>query len=106
MHTLIAYRFVVSLALSVVMGVVGLHVRPFVADNLLLELIHARRPPYALRGLERHLRQPLVQHTDLAISGVCAWLYIVVARTGYRGRLRALPPSPVPEARGSLPCPR
>ncbi|MEA2673508.1 MAG: hypothetical protein QOI92_700, partial [Chloroflexota bacterium] len=28
MQTLIAYRFVVSLALSLVVGLVGLHVRP------------------------------------------------------------------------------
>ena len=91
MQTLIAYRFVVSLALSLVVGLVGLHVRPFPADNVLLELIQARQP--SLYASLNYTYATLWFSTPfLAISGVCAWLYIFVARTGRRQRLQALPP--------------
>ena len=85
MQTLIAYRFVVSLALSLVVGLVGLHVRPFPADNLLLELIQARQP--TLYASLNYTYATLWFSTPfLAISGVSAWLYIFVARTGRRRR--------------------
>ena len=101
MQTLIAYRFVVSLALSLVVGLVGLHVRPFPADNVLLELIQARQP--SLYASLNYTYATLWFSTPfLAISGVCAWLYIFVARTGRRQRLQALPPYPAPEAREDL----
>src|SRR4051812_30528772 len=44
MHLLVEYRFVISLALSAVVGVSGLRVWPFPADNALLGLIHAMQP--------------------------------------------------------------
>src|SRR5580693_3911352 len=101
MQTLIAYRFVVSLALSLVVGLVGLRVRPFPADNLLLELIQARQP--SLYASLNYTYVTLWFSTPfLAISGVCAWLYIFVARTGRRQRLQALPPYPAPETRDDL----
>ena len=101
MQTLIAYRFVVSLALSLVVGVVGLHVRPFPADNLLLALIQAREP--ALYASLNYTYATLWFSTPfLAISGVCAWLYIFVARKGRRRSLQALSPYPAPEAREDL----
>ena len=101
MQTLIAYRFVVSLALSLVVGLVGLHVRPFPADNVLLELIQARQP--TLYASLNYTYATLWFSTPfLAISGVSAWLYIFVARTGRRRSLHALPPYPTPETREDL----
>jgi hypothetical protein len=101
MQTLIAYRFVVSLALSLVVGLVGFHVRPFPADNVLLELIQARQPTlYA--GLNYTYATLWFSTPFLAISGVCAWLYIFVARTSRRRSLQALPQYPAPEAREDL----
>ena len=44
MAALITYRVVLSLALSGVVGVLGLHAWPFPADNLVLALVHAERP--------------------------------------------------------------
>ena len=71
MQTLMAYRFVLSLALSAVVGTVGLHLRPFPADNLLLALIEARRP--TLYAELSYTYATLWFSTPfLAISGVCA----------------------------------
>jgi hypothetical protein len=83
MQTLIAYRFVVSLALSLLVGLVGLHVRPFPADNVLLELIQARQPTF-YAGLNYTYATLWFSTPFLAISRVSAWLYIFVARTGRR----------------------
>ena len=101
MQTVMAYRFVVSLALSAVVGTVGLHLRPFPADNLLLALIYARRPTlYA----ELSYTYATLWFTTpfLGISGVCAWLYIFVIRTDHRRAAQPLPPYPAPEDRDDL----
>jgi hypothetical protein len=101
MQTLIAYRFVVSLALSVVVGTVDLHLRPFPADNLLLALIQARRPMRSA-GLSYAYARPWFSTPFFAISGVCAWLYILVIRTDRSRAPEPLSPYSVLEARGDV----
>jgi hypothetical protein len=44
MRVVVEYRFVISLALSVVVGVSGLQTRPFLDENPILGLIEATRP--------------------------------------------------------------
>ena len=44
MRFLVEYRFVLSLACSAILGVIGLHTWPFPADNVFLALIQARQP--------------------------------------------------------------
>jgi hypothetical protein len=101
MQTVMAYRFVLSLALSAVVGTVGLHLRPFPADNLLLALIGARRP--TLYAELSYTYATLWFSTPfLAISGVCAWLYIFVIQTDRRRAQQPLPPYPAPEDREDL----
>ena len=101
MQTVMAYRFVLSLALSAVVGTVGLHLRPFPADNLLLALIYARRP--TLYAELSYTYATLWFSTPfLGISGVCAWLYIFVIQTDRRRAQQPLPPYPAPEDRDDL----
>ena len=56
MQTVMAYPFVLSLALSAVVGTLGLHLRPFPGDNVLLALIAARRPALYDGGSAIHSR--------------------------------------------------
>jgi hypothetical protein len=44
MRFLVEYRFVLSLALSAITGVIGLHAWPFPAQNVLLASVQARQP--------------------------------------------------------------
>ncbi len=101
MQNVMAYRFVLSLALSAVVGVVGLYLRPFPADNLLLALIAERRP--TLYAELSYAYATLWFSTPfLGISGVCAWLYIFVIQTDRRRPQQPLPPYPAPEDREDL----
>ncbi len=101
MQNVMAYRFVLSLALSAVVGVVGLYLRPFPADNLLLALIAERRP--TLYAELSYTYATLWFSTPfLGISGVCAWLYIFVIQTDRRRPQQPLPPYPAPEDREDL----
>ena len=44
MRFLVEYRFVLSLAMSAIAGVTGLHAWPFPSENVFLALIQARQP--------------------------------------------------------------
>lgn len=44
MRFVVEYRFVLSLALSAITGVIGRHTWPFPAQNVFLALIQARQP--------------------------------------------------------------
>ena len=101
MRALIEYRFVLAMALSSVIGVVGLRVWPFPADNAFLALVASRRPSLSL-GLA-YAYAAVWFSTPLLVLNVCASLfYIFVARPGRPQPPHPLPPYPAPEDRTDL----
>ena len=88
MRFLVEYRFVLSLACSAIMGVIGLHTWPFPADNVFLALIQARQPTiYA--GFSYTYATVWFSTPFLVLSSGFSFLYIFVARRiGRRRRSR------------------
>ena len=88
------------MALSGVIGVVGLRVWPFPADNAFLALVAARRPTLSL-GLA-YAYATVWFSTPLLILNVAASLgYIFVARLDRPATPQPLPPYPAPEHRAA-----
>ena len=101
MRTLIEYRVVLAMALSSVIGVVGLDLWPFPADNVFLALVAARRPSF-YRGLA-YAYATVWCLTPLLVLNVGASLfYIFVARLDRPATRHPLPPYPPPEDRADL----
>ncbi len=101
MRLLIEYRFVLTMALSAVIGVIGLRAWPFPAENVFLDLIAARRP--GLSVALAYTYATLWFSTPLLVLNVIgSLLYIFVARLDRRPTSHPLPPYPAPEARTDL----
>jgi hypothetical protein len=101
MRTLVEYRFVVSLACSAVVGVVGLVVRPFPVDNVFLALVAAERP--GLHAAMAYTYATLWFTTPFFVLNVCfSFVYIFVARCGRSVTVKPLPPYPVAGERNEL----
>jgi hypothetical protein len=98
MRVLVEYRFVISLALSAVAGVGGLHAWPFPHENLVLGLIEVSRP---------------MVYTSFCYAYATVWFstpfflfnivfslaYIFVARTDRQTRSAPLRPYPASASR-------
>lgn len=97
MGVLIQYRFVLSLALSDVIGrVVALRVRPFPAENVFLGLISLRRP--ALDAALADTYATLCFSTPLFFLNVAfSVIYIFVVRGDRAAASQRLPPYSRPE---------
>jgi hypothetical protein len=101
MRVLIQLRFVISLALSAVVGVLGLHAWPFPIDDPILGLIHAVRPTiYA--GFSYAYATVWFTTPLIAISVCLSSLYIFGTRWDRREASQALAPYPLPEHREDL----
>src|ERR1700681_3262884 len=101
MRFLVEYRFVLSLACSAIMGVIGLHTWPFPADNVFLALIQARQPSiYA--GFSYTYATVWFSTPFLVLSSGFSFLYIFVARWDRPTTSQPLPPYPAPETREDL----
>jgi TraM recognition site of TraD and TraG len=101
MRFLVEYRFVLSLALSAITGVIGLHAWPFPAENLLLALVQARQPGlYA--GFAYAYATVWFSTPFLVLSSGFSLLYIFVARWDRPTTSQPLPPYPAPETREEL----
>ena len=101
MRGLIEYRFVITLALSGVAGVVGLRAWPFPSDNVYLALVHAESP--RLAAAVAYAYRTVWFSTSLLVLNVCAsLLYIFVARLDRAAAPEPLPPYPPPEERTDL----
>jgi hypothetical protein len=93
--------FVLSLACSAILGVIGLHTWPFPADNVFLALIQARQPTiYA--GFSYTYATVWFSTPFLVLSSGFSFLYIFVARWDRPTRSQPLPPYPAPETREDL----
>jgi hypothetical protein len=101
MRFLVEYRFVLSLACSAILGVIGLHTWPFPADNVFLALIQARQPTiYA--GFSYTYATVWFSTPFLVLSSGFSFLYIFVARWDRPTTSQPLPPYPAPETREDL----
>src|SRR5713226_5033687 len=101
MHFVVEYRFVLSLALSGLTGVIGLHVWPFPAENTLLAVIQARQPAiYA--GFAYTYATVWFSTPFLVLTGGFSLVYIFVARWDRPTTSQPLPPYPTPETREDL----
>ena len=101
MRGLIEYRFVITLALSGVAGVVGLRAWPFPSDNVYLALVHAESP--RLAAAVAYAYGTVWFSTPLLVLNVCgSLLYIFVARLDRPAAPEPLPPYPPPETRTDL----
>jgi hypothetical protein len=99
--TLVEYRFVVSLACSAVLGVVGLLVRPFPVDNVFLALVAAERP--GLHAAMAYTYATLWFTTPFFVLNVCfSFVYIFVARCGRSVTVKPLPRYPAACERNEL----
>lgn len=95
------WRFVVSLAVSAGVGVLGLHVWPFPDADPILGLIQAMRP--GLYAAFTYAYAAAWFTTPLVAINVClSFVYIFVARAERRPALHALPPYPPPSQREDL----
>ena len=106
MRTLVEYRFVVSMAGSALLGVVGLTLWPFPASNLFLALIANQRP--AVHAAFTYTYATLWFTTPFFVLNVgFSLLYIFVARWDRPETAQSLPPYPPPHTReGSVRGPR
>jgi hypothetical protein len=101
MRVLIEHRTVVSLACSLVVGAVGLHVWPLPAHDPLLTLI-AHERPRLYQGLIYTYHALWFSTPFLLLSVVASFVYIFVARLDRPSPPQPLPPYPNPRARQNL----
>jgi hypothetical protein len=95
------WRFVLSLAVSAVVGVLGLRVWPFPGTDPILGLIQAMRP--GMYAAFTYVYAAAWFTTPLVAINVClSFVYIFVARADRRPTMHALPPYPPPEQREDL----
>ena len=101
MRMLIEHRVVLSLALSTVIGSVGLRVWPFPVENVFLALIEVQRPN--LYGSVAYAYATLWFSTPmLLLNVVFSVIYIFVGQWDRRGRREPLPPYPSVASRRHL----
>lgn len=101
MRTLLDYRFVISLGLSALIGVVGLRCWPFPGDEPALLIVKELRP--AAYSLLAHLYATLWFSTPLlALNVVGSLMYIFVSRLDPTAIRTGLPLYPRPESRAEL----
>src|SRR5437016_4767372 len=101
MRRAIELRFMISLALSAVVGTVGIHVWPLPIDDPILGLIHAVRP--TMFAAFSYMYAAVWFTTPLIVISAClSTLYIFGARSDRREAFRSLPPYPAPEQRDDL----
>jgi hypothetical protein len=101
MRTLVEYRFVLSLALSGIVGVVGLHVYPWPAENAILSLVRIERPIVYAGFTYTHAT--LWFSTPFFLSSIgFSLLYIFVARWDRKATEYPLPTYSAPELREDL----
>jgi prophage regulatory protein len=101
MRFVVEYRFVLSLAMSAMIGVTGLHAWPFPAANVFLALIQARQPAlYA--GFSYTYATLWFSTPFLMLSGGFSFLYIFVTRWDRPTTSQPLPPYPAPDTREDL----
>src|SRR6266849_4089993 len=101
MGTFLQYRFVLSLTLSGLVGVLGLHAWPFPVDNLVLALIQAERP--ALYAGFLYMYTTLWFSTPFfALSIGFSLLYIFASKWDRAAACQPLPPYPRPDEREEL----
>ena len=101
MGSLVEYRFVISLAGSAAVGVLGLQVWPFPAGNVFLAMIAEHRP--AIHAAFVYAYATVWFTTPFfALSVVSSALYIFGAQTDRSTAAGPLPPYPDPEQREDL----
>src|SRR4051812_43657915 len=97
----IEHRFVISLALSAVVGVAGLHAWPFPSGHALLGLIEANRPMlYA--GFAYTYATVWFSTPFVLLNVVGSFMYVFVIRTTRRVQSAPLPPYPPVATRDDL----
>src|SRR5579864_9082731 len=101
MRFLVENRFVLSLALSAITGVIGLHTWPFPAENVFLALIQVRQPTIYAGFLYTYATM-WFSTPFLVLSGGFSFLYIFVARWDRPTTSQSLPPYPAPDTREDL----
>src|SRR5260221_8215664 len=101
MSQLVESRFVISLALSAVAGIAGLHTWPFPADNSLLALIEVSRPTL-FAGFSYAYATVWFSTPFFVLNILFSLAYIFVARTDRPARLWPLPPYPPSTKRDEL----
>jgi hypothetical protein len=97
----IEHRFVISLALSAVVGAAGLRAWPFPSDHALLGLIQAQRPTlYA--GFAYTYATVWFSTPFVLLNIVGSFMYVFVIRTTRRVQSAPLPPYPPVATRDDL----
>jgi hypothetical protein len=101
MRTLVEYPFTLSLALSGIVGALGLHVCPFPAANAILSLVRIERPIVYAGFTYTYATLWFSTLFFLASIGF-SLLYIFAARWDRKTTEYPLPPYPAPEQRQDL----
>jgi len=101
MRTFIQYRFVLSLALAVIVGVVGLQTWPWPINNPVLGLIDLKRPDLSA-GFQYTYATLWFSTPFIGLNVTFSFLSIFAARWGTSPAMRPLPPYPPPDQREEL----
>src|SRR5262245_29904366 len=101
MRPMLEFRFVMSLALSAIVGALGLRTWPFPTDDPILGLIHEMRPAvYA--GFSYAYAAAWFTTPLIAISACLSSVYIFASEWRRRETHQALPPYPAADRRDDL----
>src|SRR5438128_12116632 len=101
MRAVLAYRAPLALALTAIVGTIGLRGWPFPADNVFLAVIEARKP-WLFDGLAYLYATLWFSTPFIALSIASALVTIIVMRRGPGVSYAALPPYPPPADRPDL----
>ena len=101
MRKVFEYRFVVSLILASVVGVIGGRAWPWPVDNAVLDLISLKSPTLHA-GLTYTYATLWITTPFFAILSALSVLYIFVDRSDRSRRHQSLPPYPAPKQRRDL----
>ena len=101
MRTLVDHRFMFSLTLSGIVGLIGLHLYPFPADHVILSLVRIERPIVYAGFTDTYAM--LWFSTPFFLSSIAfSLLYIFVAPWDRKTTKHPLSPYPPPEHRQDL----
>ena len=101
MRTLLEYRFVLSLGVSAVVGLIGIRAYPFPADHPLLTLIEFHRPD-VFAGLSYTYAAVWCSTPFFGASVAFSFIYIFLTRADRRTVYQTLPPYPAAARRQAL----